>query len=122
MNETTRVEELLADPKMDPKSRRYCQACLDGEAQAEIYLEKLRLNRDLIGMPLMGSYIRKIRDYPKNNRTKGLLVGFFSRLEQELGRWQLVELKEALERFTPDQRQAIFHEVARLNDAEVADE
>ena len=82
----SRTEKLLAATKLDPKSRAYGMACIAGEKQAELYLHELRLEPDLIGMPLMGRYVSNIRPLPKDPRISGLLVGFFGRVEQAYAR------------------------------------
>ncbi len=53
------IDRMLTDPKVDSRSMRYMQACIDGEKQAELYLQELWRIPDLIGMPLMASYIKE---------------------------------------------------------------
>ncbi len=77
---------ILDDPKLDPSLRAYGKGNADGRRKAELYLHELRLDPELIGMNIMGRYVDKIRPHPKNSRTSGQLVGFFSRIENEFAR------------------------------------
>jgi hypothetical protein len=68
------------------KQHPYGRGCIAGRKEAELYLHELALNPELLSMPLLGSYVSKIRDYPANDLVKGKFVGFFARVEREFAR------------------------------------
>ena len=131
------IERGLANPKLDPGARAYGKACVDGEKQAELYLDELRLDPDLIGMPVMASYIDKIQPHPEDPRIRGLPAGFLGRVEREFaprgsGSWhnmtrdQATKMFEGLSQDARDKLERMLnwmvaleaHEKARENDGD----
>lgn len=84
LQDTTRNITTLGLAECDPATRAYTEGCVEGRRRADLYLEEIRRNPELLGMPLMGSHLRKIRPDPKDSRISGMLTGFMSRVEREL--------------------------------------